>query len=63
MLYSSTPPFLASWLNQVEIYFSIVERKVLTPNDFSSLAELEQRLLTFQHHYERTDSLSMDLHT
>jgi hypothetical protein len=40
----------------VEIYFSIVQRKVLTPNDFSSLAELEQRLLAFQCHYERTAS-------
>jgi hypothetical protein len=49
-------PIHASWLNQVEIYFSIVQRKVLTPNDFSSLAELEQRLLTFQCHYERTAS-------
>jgi len=29
---------------------------ILTPNDFSSLAELEQRLLTFQCHYERTAS-------
>ena len=44
----------ASWLNQLEIYFSIVQRKVLTPNDFSSLADLEQRLLAFQIHYERT---------
>jgi len=48
-------PVHASWLNQIEIYFSIVQRKVLTPNDFSSLAELE-RLLAFQHHYERTAS-------
>jgi len=40
----------------VEIYFSIVQRKVLTPNDFSSLADLEQRLLAFQVHYERTAS-------
>ena len=31
-------PVHASWLNQIEIYFSIVQRKVLTPNDFSSLA-------------------------
>jgi AcrR family transcriptional regulator len=30
-------PIHASWLNQIEIYFSIVQRKVLTPNDFSSL--------------------------
>ena len=49
-------PVHASWLNQVEIYFSIVQRKVLTPNDFSSLAELEQRLLAFQSHYERSAS-------
>jgi hypothetical protein len=37
-------PVHASWLNQVEIYFSIVQRKVLTPNDFASVAEVEQRL-------------------
>jgi hypothetical protein len=47
-------PVHASWLNQVEIYFSIVQRKVLTPNDFSGLAELEQRLIAFQSHYART---------
>jgi DDE superfamily endonuclease len=49
-------PTHASWLNQVEIYFSIVQRKVLTPNVFSSLADLEQHLLAFQFHYERTAS-------
>ncbi len=37
-------PVHASWLNQVEIYFSIIQRKVLTPNDFASLEEVEQRL-------------------
>jgi len=47
-------PIHASWLNQIEIYFSIVQRKVLTPNDFTSLALVEQRLLDFQGHYERT---------
>ena len=45
-------PVHASWLNQIEIYFSIVQRKVLTPNDFPSLAALEERLLGFQTHYE-----------
>jgi len=45
-------PIHASWLNQIEIYFSIVQRKVLTPNDFGSLAEVEDRLLRFQEHYE-----------
>jgi hypothetical protein len=46
-------PIHASWLNQIEIYFSTVQRKVLTPNDFSSLTELQQRLLAFQAHYQR----------
>jgi DDE superfamily endonuclease len=46
-------PVHASWLNQIEIYFSIVQRKALTPNDFSSLQELEQRLLEFQDYYEQ----------
>ena len=45
-------PIHASWLNQIEIYFSIVQRKVLTPNDFPSLAAVEERLLGFQAHYE-----------
>jgi hypothetical protein len=46
-------PIHASWLNQIEIYFSIIQRKVLTPNDFSGLAEVEDRLLRFQEHFER----------
>lgn len=46
-------PVHASWLNQVEIYFSITQRKVLTPCDFQSLADLEDRLLRFQAHYEQ----------
>ena len=45
-------PVHASWLNQIEIYFSIIQRKVLVPNNFRSLAELEERLLRFQDHYE-----------
>jgi hypothetical protein len=46
-------PVHASWLNQVEIYFSVIQRKVLTPNDFSSLEEVRQRLLAFQTLYEQ----------
>ena len=34
---------------QIEIYFSIVQRKVLTPNDFSDLNALAERLLDFQY--------------
>jgi DDE superfamily endonuclease len=47
-------PNHASWLNQVEVYFSVVQRKVVTPNDFPSLRELEDRLLAFQGRYEQT---------
>jgi len=45
-------PVHASWLNQIEIYFSILQRKALTPNDFPSLTALEERLLGFQRYYE-----------
>ncbi len=37
-------PVHASWLNQVEIHVSLVQRKVLTPNEFASLDEVESRL-------------------
>jgi len=46
-------PVHASWLNQVEIYYSVLQRKVLTPNDFASIDELEDRILRFQRHYEQ----------
>ena len=41
-------PVHASWLNQVEIYFSIIQRKVLTPNDFASPDEVEKRLRLYE---------------
>lgn len=41
-------PVHASWLNQVEIYFSIVQRKVLTPNDFPDLDAVAQRLALYE---------------
>jgi len=47
-------PIHASWLNQVEIYFSIIQRKVLTPNDFPNLDTLAERLLDFQYYWEAT---------
>jgi DDE superfamily endonuclease len=37
-------PVHASWLDQVEIYFSMIQRKVLTPNDFADLEALRLRL-------------------
>lgn len=45
-------PVHASWLNQIEIYFSILERKVLTPADAASLDALAARILAFQARYE-----------
>lgn len=45
-------PVHASWLNQIEIYFSIIQRKVLTPNDFHDLNAVAERLLNFQYRWE-----------
>ena len=44
-------PVHASWLNQAEIYFSIVQRKVLAPNDFEDVAELARTLNAFERHW------------
>ena len=46
-------PIHASWLNQVEIYFSVLQRKALSPDDFSTPEALEARILGFQAHYQR----------
>ena len=45
-------PVHASWLNQIEIYFSIVQRKALTPDDFACRDDVVKRLLGFQRHYQ-----------
>jgi hypothetical protein len=45
-------PVHASWLNQIEIYFSILQRKVLTPLDVTDKATLTKRLLDFQDYYQ-----------
>ncbi len=44
-------PFYASWLNQIEIVFSVIQRKVLTPNDFATLQAVVDRLDAFERHY------------
>jgi hypothetical protein len=41
-------PVHASWLNQVEVYFSLLQRKVLTPNDSTNLRELELRIKLYE---------------
>ena len=47
-------PVHASWLNQVEIFFSIIQKKVVTPNDFASLDELAGTLTAFVDRYNQT---------
>lgn len=47
-------PLHASWLNQIEIYFSIVERKALTPNDLDGREAARERILGFEARYNRT---------
>ena len=49
-------PIHASWLNQIEIYFSIVQRKVIKPANFAHLTALEHRLLGFEARYNATAS-------
>ena len=46
-------PVHASWLNQVEIYHSIIQRKVLDPNDFASTAQIARTLNEFERHYNQ----------
>jgi hypothetical protein len=46
-------PVHASWVNQAEIYFSVIQRKTLTPNNFEDLDTLERTLLAFGRRYEQ----------
>ncbi len=47
-------PVHASWLNQIEIFFSVIQKKVVTPNDFGSLEQLSATLLAFTDRYNQT---------
>jgi hypothetical protein len=47
-------PVHASWLNQIEIFFSIIQKKVVSPNDFAGLGELSRTLLAFADRYNQT---------
>ena len=46
-------PLHASWLNQIEIVFSIIQRKLLQPNDFQSTAQLARALNQFERFYNQ----------
>src|ERR1035437_10150571 len=47
-------PVHASWLNQIEIFFSVIQKKVVSPNDFASLDKLSETLLAFVRRYNQT---------
>jgi transposase len=47
-------PVHASWTNQIEIFFSIVQRKVVQPNDFTDLTQVVDRLRAFEDRYNAT---------
>jgi DDE superfamily endonuclease len=47
-------PIHASWLNQIEIVFSIIQRKVVTPNDFTDTEQIAERLAAFENRYNTT---------
>jgi len=47
-------PVHPSRLNQVEVVFSIVQRKVVSPNDFHDLGQIETRLSAFETRYNAT---------
>ncbi|MGW8065986.1 IS630 family transposase [Streptomyces ziwulingensis] len=47
-------PVHASWTNQIEIFFSIVQRKVVQPNDFTDLTQVRDRLRAFEDRYNAT---------
>src|SRR2546426_3543296 len=46
-------PTHASWLNQVELFFSIMERRLLRRGEFASVAELTERIIAFINDYNR----------
>jgi len=46
-------PIHASWLNQIAIFFSVLQRKVLKPDDFSTFDAAAERIVAFQDHYQQ----------
>ena len=46
-------PVHASWLNQIEIYFSVVQRKLLTPDHAANLNVLAEQLSAFEARYNQ----------
>jgi transposase len=49
-----TPPKHTSWLNQIELWFSILARRLLKRGNFNSLEDLKQQILEFIEYFNRT---------
>jgi DDE superfamily endonuclease len=47
-------PKHSSWLNQIEIVFGIIHRKLLRGGNFTSVADLEAQLRAFMNYYNTT---------
>jgi hypothetical protein len=47
-------PVHAAWLNQIEVYFSVLQRKLLTPDDIKDLESLAAQILAFEQHCNTT---------
>ena len=56
-------PVHASWLNQIEIYFSVGQRKLLTYNDFPDLDTLADRLEAFEARYNKAPKSTLFVNT
>lgn len=55
-------PVHASWLNQIEIVFSVIQRKVIKPADFADLADLGDRLVRFEERYNALPRRQVAVH-
>ena len=51
---SCTPPKHASWLNQIDLWFSILVRRLLKRASFASVDQLKERVLAFIEYFNRT---------
>ena len=47
-------PKHASWLNQIEIWFSILARKVIRRGNFSSKEDLKSKMEKFMEYFNQT---------
>ena len=52
-MYIHYTPTYASWLNQAELFFSILERRLLRRGEFASVDVLADRIMTFKDYNRR----------